>query len=118
MALDGAIIKVEGVNLDVLPVRGKPSNPSELLGSPRMRELIEEVAGRYDRVVIDTPAALGVPDAKAVAELCDGIVVIVRANLTSQQDVEAALEILDRRRLLGLVLNGAQTSQGRYGYSS
>ena len=118
VALDRAIIKVEGMNLDVLPVRGRPSNPSELLGSPRMRELIEEVAGRYDRVVIDTPAVLGVPDAKAVAELCDGIVMIVRANLTSQQDVEAALEILDRRRLLGLVLNGAQTSQGRYGYSS
>ena len=53
-----------------------------------------------------------------MAELCDGIVLIVRANLTSQQDVEAALEILDRRRLLGLVLNGAQTGQGRYGYSS
>jgi capsular exopolysaccharide synthesis family protein len=118
VALDRAIIKIEGMNLDVLPVRGRPSNPSELLGSPRMRELIEEVAGRYDRVVIDTPAALGVPDAKAVAELCDGIVLIVRADLTSQQDVEAALEILDRRRLLGLVLNGAQTSQGRYGYSS
>ncbi|MBW1687864.1 MAG: CpsD/CapB family tyrosine-protein kinase [Deltaproteobacteria bacterium] len=48
--LDRAIIKIEGMNLDVLPVRGKPSNPSELLGSPRMRELIEEVAGRYDRV--------------------------------------------------------------------
>jgi capsular exopolysaccharide synthesis family protein len=116
--LDRAIIRIEGMSLDVLPVRGKPSNPSELLGSPRMRELIEEVAGRYDRVVIDTPAVLGVPDAKAVAELCDGIVMIVRAERTSQQDVEAALEILDRRRLLGLVLNGAQTSQGRYGYSS
>jgi capsular exopolysaccharide synthesis family protein len=116
--LDRAIIHIEGMNLDVLPVRGRPSNPSELLGSPRMRELMEEVAGRYDRVVIDTPAALGVPDAKAVAELCDGIVVIVRAEVTSQQDVEAALEILDRRRLLGLVLNGAQTGQGRYGYSS
>lgn len=118
VSLDRAIIKIEGMNLDVLPVRGRPKNPSELLGSPRMRELIEEVAARYDRVVIDTPAALGVPDAKAVAELCDGIVVVVRANQTSQQDVEATLEILDRRRLLGLVLNGAQTSQGRYGYSS
>ncbi len=118
VALDRAIIKLEGMNLDVLPVRGRPSNPSELLGSPRMRELVEEVAGRYDRVVIDTPAVLGVPDAKAVAELCDGIVMVVRADLTSQQDVETALEILDRRRLLGLVLNGAQTAQGRYGYSS
>jgi Mrp family chromosome partitioning ATPase len=52
-----------------------------------------------------------------VAELCDGVVVVVRADYTSQQDVEAALEILDRQRLLGLVLNGAHVDQGRYGYA-
>jgi protein-tyrosine kinase len=117
VSLDEAIVKVEGMNLEVLGVRGRPSNPSELLGSPRMRELVEEVARRYDRVILDTPAALGVPDTKAVAELCDGVVVVVRADFTSQQDVEAALEILDRQRLLGLVLNGAHVDQGRYGYA-
>jgi Mrp family chromosome partitioning ATPase len=78
---------------------------------------VEEVSRRYDRVILDTPAALGVPDTKAVAELCDGVVVVVRADYTSQQDVEAALEILDRQRLLGLVLNGAHVDQGRYGYA-
>ena len=102
VSLEQAILKVEGMNLEVLAVRGRPSNPSELLGSPRMRELIQEVANRYDRVILDTPAALGVPDAKAVAELCDGVVMVVRADVTSQQDVEAAMELLDRNRLLGL----------------
>jgi capsular exopolysaccharide synthesis family protein len=62
--LDDAIMKVEGMNLEVLAVRGRPPNPSELLGSANMRELIDEVSRRYDRVVLDTPAALGVPDAK------------------------------------------------------
>ena len=118
MTAEKAIIKVEGMNLEVLAVRGRPSNPSELLGSPAMHDLIEEVTSRYDRVILDTPAALGVPDTKAVAELCDGIVVVVRADYTSQQDVEAALDILDRRRLLGLILNGAAVERGRYGYSS
>lgn len=116
--LDEALVKVEGMNLEVLAVRGRPSNPSELLGSPRMRELVTEVTKRYDRVILDTPAALGVPDAKAVAELCDGFVLVVRADVTVQQDVEAALDLLDRRRLLGLVLNGAHLSVGRYGYTS
>ena len=69
-------------------------------------------------MILDTPAALGLPDAKAVSELCDGVILVVRADVTSQQDVEAALEILDRRRLLGLVLNGAQVDQGRYGYAT
>ena len=118
VSLDSAILKVEGMNLEVLAVRGKPANPSELLSSPRMRELIEEVARRYDRVIIDTPAALGVPDAKAVAELCDGLILVVRADVTPHEEIESALEILDRRRLLGLVLNGAQVDQGRYGYAT
>ena len=43
---------------------------------------------------------------------------VVRADVTPQSEVEAALEILDRRRLLGLVLNGAQVEQGRYGYAT
>lgn len=118
VSVDEAIVKVEGMNLDVLAVRGRPSNPSELLGSPRMHELVQQLAERYDRVILDTPAALGVPDAKAVAEIADGVVMVVRAGVTSQQDVEAAVEQLDRRRLLGLVLNGAHVDHGRYGYTS
>ncbi|MBW2268161.1 MAG: CpsD/CapB family tyrosine-protein kinase [Deltaproteobacteria bacterium] len=118
VAFEDAVITIEGMNLDVLAVRSRPSNPSELLGSPRMRELVEKVAGSYDRVILDTPAALGLPDAKAVSELADGVVVVVRADVTSQQDLEAALEALDRRRLLGLVLNGAHVDHGRYGYTS
>ncbi|MBT38924.1 MAG: hypothetical protein CL938_10315 [Deltaproteobacteria bacterium] len=118
VTLEQAIVRVEGMNLDVLAVRGRPNNPSELLGSPRMRDLMEEMTKRYDRVILDTPAALGVPDAKAVAELTDGFVLIVRADVTVQQDLEATLDLLDRRHLLGLVLNGAHLSVGRYGYTS
>jgi succinoglycan biosynthesis transport protein ExoP len=92
--LDDAIVKVEGVNLEVLPVRSRPMNPSELLGSGKMKELIEEVGRRYDRVILDTPAALGL------------------------QDVQATLEFLDESRLLGLLLNGAQAHRGRYGYAN
>jgi len=114
--VDEAILKLEGVNLDVLPVRSIPSNPSELLASPEMRRVIEEVAGRYDRVILDTPACLGLPDAKTISELCDGLVMVVRADVTSQEDVRAALDILDRRRVVGLVLNGSEATREQYGY--
>ena len=117
-SLDEAILKVENLNLDVLAVRGRPPNPSELLSSANMIELVEELAKRYDRVILDTPAALGMPDAKAVAELADGIVLVVRADVTSRRDVETSIDLIDRRRLLGLLLNGAQLAQGRYGYVS
>lgn len=115
---EDAIVKVDGANLELLGVRGRPMNPSELLSSARMRELIEEASQRYDRIILDTPAALGLPDAKAVADLCDGMVMVVRADSTPQEDVQTVLEILDRRRVLGLLLNGAVVDQGRYGYST
>lgn len=117
-SLDQAVMKVDGVNLEVLAVRARPLNPSELLGSPRMRELMEELSHRYDRVILDTPAALGLPDAKAVSELCDGIVMVVRADVTDREDVQTVLEILDRQRVLGLLLNGEHVDQGRYGYAT
>jgi len=116
-SIDDAIVPAEGVALDVLPVCGRPANPSELLGSPEMSRLIEEISGRYDRAIIDTPAALGLPDAKAVSDLCDGMVMVVRADVTARSDIEAVLEILDRQRILGLLINGVEADQGRYGYA-
>jgi len=115
--IDDAILKAEGAAFDVLPVRSRPSNPSELLGSPEMKAVIDEVSRRYDRVILDSPAALGLPDVKAISEFSDGIVIVVRADFTSQQEVEALLEILDRQRILGLILNGANVDQARYGYA-
>jgi len=115
---DEALVRLDGVNLDILAVRSRPANPSELLGSAHMRELIEQVSDRYDRIILDTPAALGLPDAKVVSDLCDGMVMVVRADSTRQEEVQTVLEILDRQRLLGLLLNGAAVDQGRYGYVS
>lgn len=113
---DEAIVNIEGTTLDVIGVRAHPSNPSELLASTEMRELVASMAERYDRVILDTPASLGLPDAKIVCELCDGSLLVVRAGMTPRDDVEAALEVLDRRRVVGLVLNGAEMGHERYAY--
>ena len=118
VGLEDAVVKAESGNLEILAVRGRPANPSELLASDRMRALVQEVAQRYHRVILDTPAALGLPDAKIVADLCDGAVMVVRADMTSYDDAQTVLEFLDRDRILGLVLNGASVNQGRYGYAN
>ena len=90
--------------------------PSELLASARMRALLDDVKSRYDQIILDTPACLGLPDTKTVTELCDGIILVVRADVTPRSDMEAVLEILDRRRVLGTLLNGAEMSRRQYGY--
>jgi capsular exopolysaccharide synthesis family protein len=113
---DDAIFRVDAANLDLLGVRMQPQNPSELLGSSEMRILVEQLAGRYDRIILDTPAALGLPDAKIVAGLCDAYLMVVRAGGTAREEVEAALEVLDRRRAVGLVLNGADMGHEGYAY--
>jgi capsular exopolysaccharide synthesis family protein len=115
-SVDRALVKVDGTNLDVLPVRGTPSNPSELLATDRMRSLIEELRRSYDLVLLDTPPVLALPDAKILSEIADGVVLVVRASETPREDVEAALDVVDRRRVLGVVLNGAEVDQQRYGY--
>jgi capsular exopolysaccharide synthesis family protein len=111
-----AIVKVEGTSLDLLGVRLQPPNPSELLGSREMRDLMVELGSRYDRIILDTPATLGLPDSKIVAGLCDAYLMVVRAGETAREEVEAALEVLDRRRAVGLVLNGAELGHERYAY--
>jgi succinoglycan biosynthesis transport protein ExoP len=118
VAFEEAVMRADGADLDVLAVRDRPVNPSELLSSPGMRDLIASVAKRYDRVILDTPAALGLPDAKAVGDQCDGLIMVVRADKTRQEDVQSVLEILGRGRMLGVVLNGTSVDQSRYGYQS
>ena len=80
---------------------------SELLGSPRMKELIAEMKGRYpDRYVfLDVPPVLVGADTLAFAPLVDWIVVVVESGTTQVKDVNRALELLPREKVLGLVLN-------------
>jgi capsular exopolysaccharide synthesis family protein len=112
--LEDALVRVEGSELDVLPVRAIPANPSELLSSEGMRKLLETLTGRYDRVILDLPPTLGLPDAKTVSELCDGVVFVVRADVTPEPEIASALDVIDRRRVLGLVMNGAAPVSSRY----
>lgn len=113
-SLEDAVLRVEGSELDVLPVRGIPQNPSELLASDRMGKLLETLAAEYDRVILDLPPTLGIPDAKTVSEVCDGVVFVVRADVTPEPEIASALEVIDRRRVLGLVMNGAEPTSSRY----
>ena len=114
--INDAVTRVYDTGLDVMPVANRPPNPSELLSSGRMHDILEQLAANYDRVILDVPPTLGLPDAKVISELCDGVVFVVRADETPREEVRAALEILDRRRVLGLVLNWTRTKPDHYGY--
>lgn len=101
-----------------------PPNPSELLGSHHMGEVLKLLSERYDMVIIDVPPLLPVTDAAVLAAQADGAVLVVRANKTTRQQVERAanaLAVVDAK-LLGTVLNmapprGREAFAYGYGYS-
>ena len=112
-----SLIPVEGLNLDVLPVRTQPANPSELLASAAMRRLIEESSAVYDRVILDTPAVLGLPDAKIVSDLCDGYGDGgARGHHPPRRGRGGARDSRPAADVLGLVLNGVEVDREGYGY--
>ncbi|KAF0189248.1 MAG: chromosome partitioning [Desulfobulbaceae bacterium] len=80
---------------------------TEMLGSPRMKALVQDMKVRYaDRYVIyDVPCLLDRADAITFASFVDGIVIVTEAGRTSAKDVEKAMSLVPREKVLGFVLN-------------
>lgn len=105
-------------NLHVIPSGPIPPNPSEILGSKRMEELIEVLRKNFTRIIIDTPPITAVTDATLLGKLSDGVVLVVRANRTVRDMAKTGLEQLRAvgAKLLGVVLNGVSMDRGSYYY--
>lgn len=94
--------------LDVLTAGCVPSNPSELLGSPQMSDLVRELERRYDHVIVDAPPALPVTDPAVLGVICSGVLMVVSMNGgVRRADVQVAYERMRRvgARVLGVALN-------------
>jgi protein-tyrosine kinase len=92
---------------------------AELLGSPKMRALVEEMKMRYtDRyILLDAPPILTGADALTLASLADGVVMVVEAGRTPLSGIQEALELLPREKFLGFVLNKhSDELSGYYNY--
>jgi protein-tyrosine kinase len=103
-------------NLCFIPGGSPVSNPSELLLSARVKQLVERVTPVFDWVVLDSPPALPVHDASLLADLCDGVLFVVRAGATDFEVVEKASSEFRDKNLLGVVLNRTEKSDSYGGY--
>ncbi len=104
------VIQEWGENgLRVLASGPIPPNPSELLGSPSMEKLIQELRMGFDLLVVDTPPVLPVTDAAVTATQADGVLLVVRHGRTHQEQVLQSIESLETvdARILGTVLSMA-----------
>jgi len=105
-------------NLSVIAAGQVPPNPSELLGSARMSELITHLSETFDVVLIDCAPLLPVTDAAILARLVGGAVLVVGANTINRHEVEGSLESLEAvgTKAHGIVVNRApQISSGYHG---
>jgi capsular exopolysaccharide synthesis family protein len=108
--------------LAVLPAGEAARSPSHLLTSAGFRGLLASLRTRFDDIVIDVGPILALADARALASLSDGVVLVVRAGYTPREDVLEAVRRLQGARLLGVVLNRAVYSEMEpyyhYGHSA
>jgi len=117
--LDEVIQKTEVNNLDII-VRGPvPPNPAELLGSSKMKSIIEELKTRYDRIIIDTPPIIPVTDPLVISKLVDGVIVVVKIGKVSRESVRKSKEKLQsvNANILGVILNDLDFANQGYGYN-
>lgn len=113
-----AIRKEVYPNMDILFSGDIPPNPSELLGSGRMRELIDSLSGDYDYILVDTPPVNAVSDTCVVANVLDGVFYLVRQNKTEKDAVARGINQLKLTgtNVLGFIMNGVEVDMEKHYY--
>jgi capsular exopolysaccharide synthesis family protein len=107
-------------NLLAITAGRTPPNPSELLGSERMKTLLSNLShGPFDWIVLDTPPVLAVTDAVILAPLVNGVVFVVGAEMTRRRLAERALETImsTEPKQIAAILNRVDVARNRYYYS-
>jgi succinoglycan biosynthesis transport protein ExoP len=107
-------------NLFIVPAGKIPPQPSELLGSERMREFLDLAKSRFGRIIIDSPPLMSVTDAAILATQAEGVILVVKAEFIPRR---AAMDAKDQllkvnATLLGVVLNNVQTQRNGYFFNS
>jgi len=107
-------------NLDIINSGIVPHNPSEILGSKKMKEFIRLMKEKYDIILFDTPPLLAVTDAAALATETDGVLIVASAGTTKTTDLKSVAEFLQNIgvNVLGVVLNNFDIRNASSRYSS
>ena len=110
------VLDGKDVTLDVFTAGDIPPNPSELLGSKRMEELVGYLKAHYDYIFLDLPPVTAVTDPLVASKLVDGMIVVVRNNHVVRSALADTIRQLDlvEARILGFVFNGAGDSSSGY----
>jgi capsular exopolysaccharide synthesis family protein len=95
-----------------------PPNPAELVSSDLMEDLVGQLRGRYDRIIIDSPPVTAVTDSVALSRLVDGLVLVIKTGVTSRDIINSTVRALKEinAKILGVVLNDIPVGKDSYYY--
>lgn len=119
MDLQGVIKSSDIEGLDIIPSGPIPPNPVELLGSKKMKGLMDELMEKYDHVIVDGPPVTGFADSRIISLMVDGALLVTSVGVTQRHMLKSAIEELHRvrGRILGTVVNRLVPKRsGKYGY--
>ena len=106
-------------NLKAITYGAIPPNPSELLASESMFDLIKTLEKNYDYIIFDTPPIGVVIDALPIMKASDGVVIVARNNSTTYPELSRTVEVIKRTnaKILGVILNRVKPHETRKGKS-
>jgi polysaccharide chain length determinant protein (PEP-CTERM system associated) len=108
IALEEGIYSTDISFLSFLPAGRSTDDPVRLFESARFKEILERLRNRFDLVLLELPALITCADAMVASPLSDGILVVTRLYSTRKKVLAAAMEKLDRKKIVGVVLNNAE----------
>lgn len=103
--VSSVVYRTAGIPLDVLALPRASERRMELLPVERVRKVLGRLKEEYDFIICDSPPVLPVADTAALTRLADGIVLVVRAGQTPRQAVGRVLEGVEKKKVIGFVLN-------------
>ena len=114
---ESVLSHITNTELYVLPAGSIPPNPSELLGSKRMKNLVDSLRESFDYIILDMPPINVVTDAVVASPLADGVLMVVRSGVSERNAVLRAMDLLERAnaKILGVVLTCVKRENRSYG---
>lgn len=116
--LENIVRSTEVENLSIMSRGKSPSNPSELLGTAKFAEMLQDLSSQYDHILIDTPPVLAVTDGIIISQYAGVNLVIARYAKTQMKELELTINRFEQAgvKVNGFILNDIQREAGGYGY--
>ncbi|SDN32558.1 capsular exopolysaccharide family [Paenibacillus sp. yr247] len=118
-SLEEIIVSTDIPNLSLISSGPIPPNPSELLASRKMIELLKQLEQDFDLILIDSPPTISVTDSQILSTMCDGVLFVIHSGKVKRQVVVKALQNLEhvKAKVLGVVLNNKNSQSQDQSYT-